>query len=126
MAKIGEEKAAQTEPPQKEGLLSRMAGNVKQGWDELRIGDGHASAMLRLGLKELRNAANPSRESVSATDQGLYGEVTPGEIDRTRGEGDDPLHGPMTMKDLQAAAQEKTKDEGRGMEEQQRSRGMEL
>jgi hypothetical protein len=41
-------------------------------------GEGHASAMFRLGLTELRNAANPSRESVADREMGLYGTVSPG------------------------------------------------
>ncbi|CAN5478231.1 hypothetical protein BH10PLA2_BH10PLA2_20490 [soil metagenome] len=50
-----------------------------------KIGAGHAGAMLRLGLKELRNAANPSRESVADSEIGLYGTSTQGEIADARG-----------------------------------------
>ena len=50
-----------------------------------KIGEGHAEAMLRLGLKELRNAANPSRESIADTEMGLYGTQTQGEIAAARG-----------------------------------------
>jgi hypothetical protein len=47
--------------------------------------------MWRLGLKELRNAANPSRESVADTEIGLYGTLTQGEIAQSRGSpGDGP------------------------------------
>lgn len=49
-----------------------------------KIGAGHASAMFRLGLRELRNAANPSRDSVADTEMGLYGTRTPGEISEIR------------------------------------------
>jgi hypothetical protein len=52
---------------------------------ERKIGAGHAEAMLRLGLKELRNAFNPSRESVADTEIGLYGTQTQGEIANARG-----------------------------------------
>ena len=45
-----------------------------------KIGEGHLSAMGRLGLKELRNAMNPSRESVADNEMGLYGTATQGEI----------------------------------------------
>lgn len=45
-----------------------------------KIGAGHASAMARLGLRELRNSMNPSRESVADTEMGLYGTRTPGEV----------------------------------------------
>jgi hypothetical protein len=50
-----------------------------------KIGAGHAAAMGRLGLRELRNAFNPSRESVADTEMGLYGTQTQGEIAQSRG-----------------------------------------
>jgi hypothetical protein len=50
-----------------------------------KIGEGHLSAMARLGLKELRNALNPSRESVADQEIGLYGTATQGEIAEARG-----------------------------------------
>ena len=56
-----------------------------------KIGAGHVAAMGRLGLKELRNAANPSRESVADNEIGLYGTQTQGEIAEARG---GPGHGP--------------------------------
>jgi hypothetical protein len=40
--------------------------------------------MLRLGLKELRNALNPSKESVADSEIGLYGTKTQGEIAESR------------------------------------------
>jgi hypothetical protein len=49
-----------------------------------KLGEGHAAAMFRLGLKELRNAANPSRESIADTEIGLYGTQTQGEIAQAR------------------------------------------
>jgi len=52
---------------------------------ERKIGEGHAAAMGRLGLRELRNAANPSRESVADAEFGLYGTATQGEIAQARG-----------------------------------------
>jgi hypothetical protein len=52
---------------------------------ERKFGEGHASAMFRLGLKELRNALNPSRESVADNEIGLYGTLTQGEIADDRG-----------------------------------------
>ena len=50
-----------------------------------KIGEGHAGAMFRLGLKELRNALNPSRESVADNEIGLFGTETQGEIAKARG-----------------------------------------
>jgi|GEM_PF-6340578 len=38
-----------------------------------------------VGWRELRNAANPSRESVADTEVGLYGTATQGEIASDRG-----------------------------------------
>ena len=49
-----------------------------------KIGAGHASAMVRLGFRELRNAANPSRESIADSEMGLYGTRTPGEVAEIR------------------------------------------
>jgi hypothetical protein len=49
-----------------------------------KFGEGHAEAMLRLGLKELRNALNPSKESVADTEIGLFGTATQGEIAESR------------------------------------------
>jgi hypothetical protein len=50
-----------------------------------KIGEGHLEAMGRLGLKELRNAMTPSRESVADSEIGLYGTQTQGEIAQARG-----------------------------------------
>ena len=75
-----------------------------------KIGEGHASAMLRLGLEELRNAVNPSKESVADSELGLYGTQTQGEIasapakDRVKAEQES-----MTMEELRSAAKEKAK-----------------
>ncbi len=48
-----------------------------------KIGEGHVAAMARLGLKELRNALNPSRESVADNEIGVYRDVDAGR-DRRR------------------------------------------
>ena len=50
-----------------------------------KIGEGHLSAMARLGLKELRNAFNPSPQSVADTEYGLYGTATPSEAGQQQG-----------------------------------------
>jgi hypothetical protein len=83
-----------------------------------KIGEGHVAAMARLGLKELRNAANPSRESVADAEMGLYGTQTQGEIAAARG---GPGYGPeqessgnaMSLKDLHDHAQERGKGDDR-------------
>lgn len=85
-----------------------------------KIGEGHASAMARLGLKELRNAFNPSRESASDQEIGLYGTLTQGEIADARG---GPGHGPeqegspLSLDDLRAYAKQLSQAEERGREQ---------
>lgn len=49
--------------------------------DEMRkIGAGHASAMARQGLRELRGAFYPDSNVAQQPEYGLYGTLTPGEI----------------------------------------------
>src|ERR1700722_5693821 len=82
---------------------------------EEKIGDGHAAAMARFGLKELRNAINPSRESIADNEIGLYGTQTQGEIAEARGgpgqgpEQESPDK-PLSLDDLREDAQKR----GRG------------
>src|SRR6266852_2682887 len=79
-------------------------------------GEGHAAAMLRLGLKELRNAFNPSRESVADSEIGLYGTQTQGEIAEARGS---PGQGPelesadttLSLDDLRQDAEKRGRDD---------------
>jgi hypothetical protein len=88
---------------------------------ERKIGEGHAAAMVRLGLKELRNAFNPSRESVADTEIGLYGTATQGEIAEARG---GPGQGPeqesadstLSLDDLRGHAQQRGRDDDRSKE----------
>lgn len=83
-----------------------------------KIGAGHAEAMFRLGLKELRNAANPSRESVADTEIGLAGTATQGEIAEARGgPGQGPEQEsskPTSLEDLRKDAENRNRDEDRG------------
>ena len=93
-----------------------------------KIGDGHAAAMGRLGLKELRNAFSPSKESVADSEIGMYGTLTQGEIAGARkGPGEGPEQESMTMNELRSAAQDKAKENenNRGMDGPDQSRGME-
>jgi hypothetical protein len=93
-----------------------------------KIGEGTLEAMGRLGLKELRNAFNPSRESVADSEIGLYGTATQGEIANAReGAGEGPEQEKMSMKDLRSAAQEKANenDNDRGKDGPDQDRGME-
>ena len=84
-----------------------------------KFGQGHVSAMLRLGLAELRNAANPSKDSVADKDMGLYGSATQGEIADAR-DGSKAT----SMKDLREYAQEATKDVEKGRDGPEQDRGM--
>lgn len=53
--------------------------------DQPKIGAGHASAMFRQGLRELRNALYPESNVASpVTEYGVYGTKTPGEIAEAR------------------------------------------
>jgi hypothetical protein len=84
--------------------------------------------MGRLGLKELRNLANPSRDSVADSEIGLYGSATQGEIANARkGAGDGPEQETTTMKDLRSDAQDKAKENenDRGKDGPDQDRGME-
>ncbi|MFN7742726.1 MAG: hypothetical protein ACK5Q8_04685 [Phycisphaerales bacterium] len=57
---------------------------------ERKIGEGHAAAMARLGLKELRGAFYPQSNVAQPSEYGLYGTRTPGEIaDDRRPDGDE-------------------------------------
>jgi hypothetical protein len=48
--------------------------------DEPKIGAGHAAAMARLGLRELRGALYPASNVAQQSEHGLYGTATQGEI----------------------------------------------
>lgn len=84
-----------------------------------KIGAGHAGAMGRLGLKELRNAMTPARDGVADSEIGLYGTMTQGEIAEARG---GPGSGPeqeaptLTLEDLKEYAELKSKEAERGRE----------
>ena len=93
-----------------------------------KIGEGHLAAMGRLGLKELRNALNPSKESVADTEMGLVGTATQGEIaDARGGPGSGPEQESMTLNDLRSAAQQdQAKEQNNpGKDGPDQSRGME-
>jgi hypothetical protein len=50
-----------------------------------KIGAGHASAMFRQGLSELRAALYPESNVAQPAQYGLYGTRTPGEVMQERG-----------------------------------------
>jgi hypothetical protein len=49
-----------------------------------KIGEGHASAMWRQGLSELRGAMYPESNVAQPPQYGLYGTRTPGEVAEAR------------------------------------------
>lgn len=51
---------------------------------EAKIGAGHASAMLRQGLREARAALYPNSNVAQNQEYGLYGTLTPGEVAESR------------------------------------------
>jgi hypothetical protein len=85
-----------------------------------KIGSGHAAAMGRLGIKELRNAFNPSRESVADNEIGLYGTQTQGEIAAARGGPGDGQEqessGKISLDVLRKEAKNRGRDDDRGQE----------
>lgn len=51
---------------------------------ERKIGEGHASAMLRQGIRELRGSLYTGSNVAQQSEYGLYGTMTPGEIAEAR------------------------------------------
>lgn len=49
-----------------------------------KIGEGHAEAMLRQGLRELRGSLYNGSNVAQQPEYGLYGTMTPGEIAESR------------------------------------------
>jgi uncharacterized protein YecA (UPF0149 family) len=90
---------------------------------ERKIGEGHAAAMFRLGLKELRNALTPSRESVADNEIGLFGTQTQGEIAQARkgpGEGpDQESTATVSLDDVRAYAKALSQAEDRSRQQGQ-------
>lgn len=63
-----------------------------------KIGAGHASAMFRQGLAELRAAVFPDGNVAQPPQLGLYGTRTPGEVMQERqAEGRDPDEQPSIL-----------------------------
>ena len=49
-----------------------------------KLGEGHAEAMFRLGLRELRGSLYPESNVAQQSEYGLYGTRTPGEVAESR------------------------------------------
>jgi len=87
--------------------------------------------MARLGLRELRNAMNPSRESVADSEIGLYGSLTQGEIAQARGgPGQGPEQeapaGKMSLDDLGSYAKDRAAEAQQRIEKGQQRGGIEM
>ena len=62
--------------------------------DTPKFGEGHASAMLRQGVRELRGAMYTGSNVAQPGEYGLYGTQTPGEVAEAR-RPDDRDEGPQ-------------------------------
>lgn len=87
-----------------------------------KIGAGHLAAMARLGLKELRNAVNPSRESAADSEIGLYGTLTQGQIAEAQngpgaGSEQEARRETLSLADLRGFAAEKAKEAEKRMDQ---------
>lgn len=58
---------------------------------ETKIGTGHASAMFRQGLRELRAAIYPESNVAQQAEYGIAGTLTPGEVAESRRNSDQNL-----------------------------------
>ncbi|GMU39067.1 MAG: hypothetical protein EDS66_17190 [Planctomycetota bacterium] len=90
-----------------------------------KIGAGHASAMFRQGLAELRAAAfHPESNVAQPTVYGIYGTKTPGEVMQERqGESRDPDEQPSILEErLKQAEQQRDAEKGREPEPPQQER----
>lgn len=95
--------------------------------DNSKAGAGHASAMFRLGLRELRGSLYAESNVAQHPEYGLYGTRTPGEVAESR-RGDDrnmdeePAHDSALAdrlgqaNDREAEREEMAKDQERHIE----------
>lgn len=96
-----------------------------------KIGEGHAAAMGRLGLKELRNAVSPSKESIADSEIGIVGTQTQGEIAQARagpgaGPEEESPENKITLDELREHAKQKSQEAEKSMDKQQEHGGAEL
>ncbi len=87
-----------------------------------KIGEGHFSAWMRQGLRELRAAFYPDSNVAQSPEYGLYGTKTPGEVaEDRRGEARDleeeqPKQYESVLADRMRQAESRTASDDRGME----------
>lgn len=82
--------------------------------EDAKIGAGHAEAMLRMGLKELRGALYPESNVAQPGEYGLYGTRTPGEVAESRrsdGLGLEEEKGPVLSERIRVAEAQQALDE---------------
>ena len=86
MAEADRTQSREQPDPNKSWLQQRWAA-AKQWWQELRIGDGHAAAMGRLGFKELAQALPAFPESTirPVEEPGVAGNPTPAIVTKEMG-----------------------------------------
>ena len=92
--------------------------------DAPKIGAGHASAMFRQGLSELRGALYPESNVAQPTVYGIYGTKTPGEVmQEKQGEHRDPDESPSILDErVKQAELQRDADKGREQESPQHER----
>lgn len=86
-----------------------------------KIGDGHANAMFRQGLSELRASLYTGSNIAQPAEYGLYGHQTPGEIaadrkpDPTPTLEEEPVQSPLqqSMREVDAKSCDRTTDRPR-------------
>lgn len=86
-----------------------------------KIGDGHANAMFRQGLSELRASLYTGSNIAQPAEYGLYGHQTPGEIaadrkpDPTPTLDEEPAPSPLqqSMREADAKSRDRTADRPR-------------
>lgn len=64
-----------------------------------KIGDGHAAAMGRLGLRELRASMYPEGNVAQQPEMGVYGSLTPSEVSAGRAGGERDLEDESPSRD---------------------------
>src|SRR5882724_9038226 len=89
-----------------------------------KIGAGHASAMFRQGLKELRGALYPESNVAQHQEYGLYGTRTPGEVAEARRSDERDLEEEpqSVLADRLERAEQSKDDRGREPKEPERDR----
>lgn len=123
MAKSNEQ-TEDKKPPVLQKAVAKVADGVNKWWEELRIGDGHAAAMGRLGLAELRQALSHGHGSVEQpTGPGIFGAPTQGEIAEARdgpgaGSNQEGRKSTLSLAELRGYAAKKAMEAEKRMEHQ--------